>query len=77
MVSKLTKSICNARHPGLIREVGRSAGEGNGNPFPVFLPGEFHGQTMASYIIHGVTKSWTQLSDTQKYLKVKKKDCLL
>ena len=44
---------------------------------PVFLPGEFHGQTMASYIIHGVTKSWTQLSDTQKYLKVKKKDCLL
>ena len=32
---------------------------------------------MASYIIHGVTKNWTQLSDTQKYLKVKKKDCLL
>ena len=46
-------------------------------PTPVFLPGEFHGQTMASYIIHGVKKHWTQLSNTQKYLKVKKRDCLL
>ena len=26
--------------PGL----GRSLGEGNGKPIPVFLPGEFHGQ---------------------------------
>ena len=24
--------------------LGRSPGEGNGNPFPVFLPEKFHGQ---------------------------------
>ena len=26
------ESVCNARDPGLIPEVGRSLGEGNGNP---------------------------------------------
>ena len=30
-------------------------------PTPVFLPGEFHGTYQAT--IHGVTKSWTPLSD--------------
>ena len=31
---------------------------------PVFLPGEFHGQrSLASYILHGVAKSQTCLSD--------------
>ena len=34
---------CNAGHPGLIPGLGRSPGEGNGNPFQ-FLPGEFRGQ---------------------------------
>ena len=29
---------------GLIPESARSPGVGNGNPPPVFLPGEFHGQ---------------------------------
>ena len=29
---------------GLIPEFGRSPGEGNGNPTPVFLPAESHGQ---------------------------------
>ena len=28
-------------------------------PTPVFWPGEFHGV----YIVHGVTKNWTRLSD--------------
>ena len=30
-------------------------------PTPVFWPGEFHG---LYYIVHGVTKNWTQLSDS-------------
>ena len=30
---------------------------------PVFLPGKFHGQRSLVAIVHGVTKSWTQLSD--------------
>ena len=34
-------------------------------PTPVFLPGEFHGQrSLAGSIVHGVAKSWTQLSVT-------------
>ena len=35
-------SACNAGDPGSIPGLGRSPGEGNGNP--VFLPGESHGQ---------------------------------
>ena len=27
---------------------------------PVFLPGEFHGQTAWRATVHGVTKSWTE-----------------
>ena len=36
-------SACNAGDPGLIPGVGRSIGEGNGNPLH-FLPGESHGR---------------------------------
>ena len=33
-------------------------------PTPVFLPGEFHGQrSLAGYIVHGIPKSQTWLSD--------------
>ena len=32
-------------------------------PTPVFLPGEFHGQRSWRATVHGVTKSWTQVSD--------------
>ena len=38
------ESACNAGDQGLIPWLGRSAGKENGNPTPVFLPGEFHGQ---------------------------------
>ena len=38
------ESTCNAGDPGSIPGSGRSPGEGNGYPTPVFLPGEFHGQ---------------------------------
>ena len=35
-------------------------------PTPIFLPGEFHGQrSLAGYIVHGVPKCQTQLSDWQ------------
>ena len=32
-------------------------------PTPVFVPGEFHGQKSLVDIIHGITKSQTQLSN--------------
>ena len=37
-------SACNAGGLGSIPGLGRFPGEGNGNPTPVFLPGESHGQ---------------------------------
>ena len=60
---------------GLIPGLGSSPGEGNGNPLPIFFPGEFHGQrSLAGYsswgrkesdmtdwqaTVHGVAKSRT------------------
>ena len=41
--SEVKASACNAGDPGLIPGVGRSIGEGNGNPLH-FLPGESHGR---------------------------------
>ena len=35
---------CDAEDPGSIPGLGRSPGERNGLPTPVFLPGKFHGQ---------------------------------
>ena len=50
--------------PGLISGSGRSPGEGNGNPLPVFLPGEFHGQRSLLSYSYGTAKSchWVTLS---------------
>ena len=47
----------------MIPGLGRSPREGNGNPTPVFLPGEFHGQRSLVATVRGVAKSWTQLSE--------------
>ena len=44
----------------IIHMSGRSPGEGNGNPFQHFLPGEFHGQrTLVGYSPWGQVKSDT------------------
>ena len=56
------ESDCNAGDPGLIIRLGRSSGEGNGNPL-MFLLEEFHGQRSLVGPVHGVTKSKTLLSD--------------
>ena len=41
-----------------------------GQPPPVFLPGEFHGQrNLAGYTGHGDTKSLTRLSDLTHFLR--------
>ena len=50
MVKNLPANGEDAGDLGLIPESGRSPGGGNGNPPPVFLPGEFHGQrNLAGY----------------------------
>ena len=56
------ESACNAGDLGSIPGSGRSPGEENSLPTPVFLPGEFHGQrSLAGYTVHGVAKSQTWL----------------
>ena len=41
--SEVKASASNVGNPGSIPGSGRSPGEGNGKPTPVFLPGESHG----------------------------------
>ena len=52
------ESACNARDLDLIPGLGRSLGEGQGYPL------QYSGlENSMDSIVHGVTKSWTQLSD--------------
>ena len=49
------ESACNTGDPGSIPGSGRSPGEGNGLPTPLFLPGYFHGQRcLGGYTVSGV-----------------------
>ena len=60
MVKNLPANAGDARDVGSSPGLGRSPGEGNGNPTSVFLTGEFHRQrSLAGYMVHGVTKKWT------------------
>ena len=51
-------SVCNAEDLGLIPGLGRSPGEGNGYPFQYSCL-----ENSMNCIVHGVTKSQTQLND--------------
>ena len=52
------ESTCNEGDLGLIPGLGRSLGEGKGYPF------QYSGlENSMNCIVHGATKSWTQLSD--------------
>ena len=55
--SNSKESACNARDLGLIPELGRSPGEGNGNP----LQDSYRDRGAWQAIVHGVTKSWILL----------------
>ena len=56
-------SVCNAGDPGLIPGLGRSRGEGNGNPLqhPCLENLMDRGAWWAT--LSGVTQSWTQVID--------------
>ena len=63
-------SAWNAGDWGLIPGSGRSPGEGKWQPTAVLLPGESHGgRSLVGYIVHGVKKSQTRLSDFIFHLK--------
>ena len=56
--SNSKQSACNVGDLGSIPELGRSLGEGNGYPL------QYSGlENSMDCIVHGVTKSWTQLSN--------------
>ena len=56
------ESACNAGDPSSIFGSGRSSEEGNGQPL------QYSGlESSMDYIVHGVTKSWTHLSNFHFY----------
>ena len=63
------ESSCDAGDPSLIPGLGRSPREGNGNPTPVFLPGESQGQRSLAATVWGCKESDTteQVTHTNIY----------
>ena len=57
------ESACRAGDPGLIPGLGRSPGGGNGNPFQYSWLGNPMDRGAWWATVHGVTKSWTWISD--------------
>ena len=57
------ESACDAGDPDSIPGLGRSHGEGSGNPFQYSCLKNSIGRGAWQVTIHGITKSWTQLSD--------------
>ena len=54
---------CNAGDPGSIPGSGRLSGEGNGYPFQYSCLENLMDRGAWWATVHGVTRSWTQLSD--------------
>ena len=60
----LVKNLpANAGDMGWILELGRSPGEGNGNPLQYSCLGNPVDREAWWATVHGVAKSWTRLSD--------------
>ena len=57
------ESACRGGDMGLIPGSGRSPGEGNGNPLQYPCLGNPMDGGAWKATVHGVVKSWTQLSD--------------
>ena len=56
------ESSCNVEDLSLIPGLGRSPGEGEGYPL------QYYGlENFMDCIVHGISKSWTQLSDLHTY----------
>ena len=57
------ESACSAGHLGSIPGLGRSPGEGNGNPFQYPCLENLIDRGAWRAAVHGVAKSWAQLSN--------------
>ena len=56
-------SACSVEYLGLISGLGKSPGEGNGNPLQYSCLENPMDRGTGRVTVHGVAKSWTQLSD--------------
>ena len=63
VVKNPSASAGDARDSGSIPGLGRSPGVGNGNPLQYFCLGNPMDRGAWQATVHGVTKSWTRLSD--------------
>ena len=61
--SDAKKSACNVGNPGSISGLGRSLGEGNGNPLQYSCLENPLDSGAWRVTVHGVTKSWIRLSN--------------
>ena len=61
------ESACNAGDPGSIPGSQRSPGEGNGYPLQYSCLGNSMDREAWRATVHGVTKSWTWLSNTRAH----------
>ena len=64
------ESVSNAGDLSSIPGSERSSGEGNGYPFKYSCPENPIAREAWQAALHGVTKSWTQLSDLTQYMYV-------
>ena len=60
--AQMVESACNVGGPGLIPELGRYPGEGNGNPIQYSCLENPMDGTAWQATVHGVANSWTRLS---------------
>ena len=63
------ESACNSGDPGSIPGSGRSPGEGDGNPLHYSCLMNPMDRGTWQTIVHGVTKSWTRLSNFTFFLE--------
>ena len=61
--SNSKESACDAGDQGLIPGLGSTSGEGNGNPLQYSCLENCINREACWATVHGVAKSWTQLSD--------------
>ena len=57
------EAACNTGDPGLLHALGRSPGEGSGYPFQYSCLENSVDREAWQVAVHGVKKSWTQLSN--------------
>ena len=66
--SKGTESACTAGDPCSVPGLGRSPGEGNGNPFQYSCLENSMDRGAWWATVHGIAKNWTPLNDSDTKL---------